>query len=240
MTAKPPRMKIIPQRYVPPFENGDRMDQPTFHALYETTPPGFKAELVGGVVYMASPVSVNHGRPHRVLTSWIDAYAQHTEGTEWFSDLTIILADSNEPQPDLTLILLPEFGGFTQENDRGFLVGPPELVIEVAVSTAAIDLNAKRHDYYLYGVQEYLVVEVKTQTVHWFKRGKSAFQVLKPAADGSIRSKQFPGLWLNPDAVFERSPKALLETLHLGIASPEHAKFIAKLNKKINKPRKTS
>jgi hypothetical protein len=38
---------------------GQDLDQPTFHALYEAMPPGTRAELIDGVVYMPSPVGVN-------------------------------------------------------------------------------------------------------------------------------------------------------------------------------------
>ena len=37
---------------------GQRLDQPTFHALYEAMPPGTRAELIDGVVYMPSPVGL--------------------------------------------------------------------------------------------------------------------------------------------------------------------------------------
>lgn len=33
----------------PPLENGDRLDQKTFHQRYEATPPDVRAELIGGV-----------------------------------------------------------------------------------------------------------------------------------------------------------------------------------------------
>ena len=41
---------------------GQRLDQPTFHALYEAMPPGTRAELIDGVVYMPSPVGRAHSR----------------------------------------------------------------------------------------------------------------------------------------------------------------------------------
>jgi hypothetical protein len=30
---------------------GQRLDQPTFHALYEAMPPGIRAELIDGVLH---------------------------------------------------------------------------------------------------------------------------------------------------------------------------------------------
>jgi hypothetical protein len=40
--------------------NGHRLDQPTFHALYEATPPATRAELVNGVVFMPDPFGLEH------------------------------------------------------------------------------------------------------------------------------------------------------------------------------------
>ena len=38
-----------------PLFNGDRMKQPEFHRRYEQYPDDVKFELIGGIVYMASP-----------------------------------------------------------------------------------------------------------------------------------------------------------------------------------------
>jgi hypothetical protein len=43
-----------------PLVNGDRMTQPEFHRRYELYPEDEKWELVGGIVYMASPLALPH------------------------------------------------------------------------------------------------------------------------------------------------------------------------------------
>lgn len=224
-----------PKVFVPPFENGDTMDRKTFHALYETTPPGFKAELIGGIVYMASPVSLNgHTKPHVRMVHWLLAYWEETEGTEVLDNTTAALAEDSEPQPDTGLMIEPDAGGQTTLV-KDIIQGAPELVVEIANSSAAIDLHAKKRDYDVNGVREYVVVVVPTKTVHWFVRGKSGFKEMKPDAAGVLKSKVFPGLWLLPDAVFDRRATRLLATLREGLASPEHAKFAAKLKAKLAK-----
>ena len=45
----------------------------------------------------------------------------------------------------------------TRVNDDGYLAGPPELIVEVAASSASIDLRDKRQACCLNGVREYLV-----------------------------------------------------------------------------------
>jgi Uma2 family endonuclease len=220
---------------VPPFANGDVLDQPTFHALYEQTPKGFKAELIGGVVHVVSPVSANHGFRHQALSFWAGTYSLATPGVRSSIEATVILSSESEPQPDVTLLIQPEAGGQTRVNESGYLEGAPELAIEVSVSSVSIDLNAKKSDYERYGVQEYLVVVEQTQSVHWFARGKSGFRELRPGANGVLQSKVFPGLWLEPSTVFASTPKPMLAVLERGLASPEHAKFVEKLGKRLAK-----
>ena len=237
MTTMPSvaRIQKRPQLYVPPFQNGDVMDQPTFHALYETTPKGFRAELIGGSVYMPSPVSRRHGKQHTMLGGLLFNYSAATEGTEAFVDTTMILASDSEPQPDLSLIVDPEAGGQLEVSAKDYFEGAPELAVEIAYSSRSIDLNAKKRDYEAYGVREYIVVEVKSQVVHWFVKRGTKFIDLQPDFDGILKSRSFPGLWLDPTAVFERSAKQLLGGLQLGLATPEHAKFAAKLQAKLAK-----
>lgn len=221
--------------FVPPFQDGDVLDQPTFHSLYETTPSGFRAELIEGIVHMASPVQLRHGGPSGKVSQWLGAYADEVEGTFAYNEITAILGPSDEPQPDHSLLVLPEAGGQTRENHGGYLLGAPELAVEIANTTTLIDLHAKKAMYERYGAREYIVVEAKRKTVHWFTRRGEKFVPLLPDIDGILVSKVFPGLWLAPAALFDRSAKRLLATLQLGIASPEHAKFAAKLRAKLAK-----
>lgn len=214
------------------LENGSRMDQKTFHALYLKTPEGFKAELIGGTVYvMSSPVTLHHGKHHSRVVRWLCTYADDTPGTEIGDNTTNVLGEESEPQPDAFLVIEPEHGGQTTIDKDGYVIGGPELVAEVAYSTASIDLNRKRADYEKAGVKEYVVVLVREESVVWFAReGRGGgFVEIQPGADGVIRSGVFPGLWMDPKGLFERPPRKLFTVLNKGLASPEHAAFVAEL-----------
>lgn len=210
------------------LHNGDHLDQPTFHALYSQTPEGFKAELVGGVVYVASPVSPYHGRPSGRVMYWLTDYAGETPGVLVYNDTTSILGEESEPQPDASMMILPECGGQARVTEKG-IVGAPEFVAEVAYSTASIDLHRKRDDYERAGVREYLVVLPADGTVVGFTRGRAGFKPNDVGADGIWRSRVFPGLWLDPAGLFGESPRPLDAALKLGLADPKHAPFAAKL-----------
>ena len=89
-TVDPPRLLV----------EGQRLDQPTFHSLYEAMPPGTRAELIGGVVHMPSPVGRAHGEAHVPVILWLDYFAEHTPGVEVLDNATTILGWKSEPQPD--------------------------------------------------------------------------------------------------------------------------------------------
>ncbi len=212
--------------------NGDHLDQPTFHAIYETMPEHCRAELIGGVVYMASPMRIPHGKMGLLVSAWLGEYEEATPGTEALQAATAILGPSSEPEPDCCLRLLPEVGGDSRENADEYLEGPPELIVEISHSTAGIDLHAKKDDYELAGVKEYLVLAMKSKQALWFHRRRGKFVPLAMDADGIFRSRVFPGLWLAPKPLFAFSRAQTLAVARRGLASPEHSQFKNSLKSK--------
>jgi Uma2 family endonuclease len=213
---------------LPPLKAGDRLDQPTFHARYEAMPEDFRAELIGGVVYVPSPLKRPHGRMHIIVSHWLVTYEDATPGTETYDNATTILGPESEPQPDACLLILTPEHGQTRDQDD-YIAGPPELIVEVALTTEAFDLNAKRRDYEQEGVKEYLVVALRQRRVFWFISRNGQFVDLLIAADGILRSEVFPGLWLDPEALLRRDKRRVLEVLRQGLATPEHAAFVTRL-----------
>ncbi len=239
-----PRTKVAPAQAQFLLENGARMDQPTFHSLYKQTPEGFRAQLIGGTVYvMASPTSRRHGRPHARVVHWLCLYSDQTPGTDVLDNTTHILGPESEPEPDACLLLHPEVGGQTRVDEDDAVVGASEFVVEVANSSLAIDLGRKKLDYQLAGVKEYLVVMVQEESLAWFRREADAFVEITPGKDGVFRSVFFPGLWLDPKSMFDPTTHRLTKLSGRSLASPEHAAFVAALAARRkntpNKPRKS-
>jgi Uma2 family endonuclease len=215
-------------RALPPLVDGERLDRATFHECYEAMPPGTKAELIGGVVVMPSPVGHSHSRAVAALTIWAGYYRRGVPGLFVGCDATTMLDDQAEPQPDIRFHVLHEYGGQTRV-EQGYIAGAPELVIEVGHSSKRIDLGPKRADYERAGVREYLVVTLDPQEVHWFVRRGDRFEPLAPGPDGLFRSEVFPGLWLDPAALFAADLDALAAAVERGKATPEHTAFAAQL-----------
>ena len=222
---------------IPPLVNGDHLKQPEFHRRYEAMPEGFRAELIGGIVYVASPMRNPHGRHSRLLSSLLGQYEAETPGVEGADGVTVILGDESEPQPDLCLRILPEHGGRSKENEEQYLTGPPELLIEVAHSTEAIDLRGKLADYRAGGVREYLVYCVRPGELRAFQL--AAGREPSGLIDGIYRSTEFPGLWIDVPALATKDVRRLLATGRAGIGSDEHARFVERLQKKVKTRRGT-
>ncbi|MEX0717283.1 MAG: Uma2 family endonuclease [Planctomycetaceae bacterium] len=214
---------------LPPLEAGDHLDQPTFHERYEAMPPGFRAELIGGVVIVPSPLRVDHGEYHGDINAWLWLYRARTPGARLRDNATAILDEESEPQPDSALVIDPALGGQTSINDKGYSVGPPELVVEIATSSAAYDLYEKRNDYERAGVGEYVVVLVLEEDIRWFALEGDKFTAIAADEKGVFRSRIFPGLWLDAPALFRGDAPAMLNALEAGLATPEHAAFVKRL-----------
>ncbi len=211
-----------------PLIDGQRLDQPTFHALYEAMPPGTRAELINGVVHMPSPVGIEHGSADASSLAWLIFYQRHTPGVQVLSNVSTALDLKSELQPDGVLRILPEFGGRTQ-NDARFVRGVPELLVEVAHTSRYTDLGPKFDDYEQAGVLEYIVRSIEPDEVHWFVLKRGRFVDYSSGSDGIYRSVVFPGLWLDPVALLAGDHWRLQAVVDEGCATPEHAAFVARL-----------
>jgi Uma2 family endonuclease len=217
---------------IPPLEQGDRLTRAEFERRYEAMPCLKKAELIEGVVHMPSPVRVNHhGSPHADLIWWLGNYRVSTPGVRIADNSTVRLDENNEPQPDALMMLQAAYGGQAHIDKDGYVEGGPELAGEVAASSVSIDLHDKLRAYQRNGVREYIVWRIQDEAIDWFILQKSQYAPLKPGGDGICRSKVFSGLWLDPTALVRSDLARVLQVAQEGIASPEHAKFVAKLQR---------
>lgn len=218
---------LVSSQTIPTLESGDRLTRNEFERRYEATPENFKAELIEGVVHVASPVRIFHGRPHAALLAWLTPYWIATPGTDIADNTTTRLDLDNEPQPDVLLRL--DRGGTSKISDDGYIEGAPELVAEIATSSAAIDLGAKKNAYRRNGVREYLVWQTFENRFSWFRWESEEFVLIEPDANGIIRSRTFPGLWLAVPALLAGNMIEVLDVLQAGMAGREHQTFVREL-----------
>jgi Uma2 family endonuclease len=213
------------------LESGDRLSRAEFERRYDAMPGLKKAELIEGVVYMASPVRHrHHGKPHGQLTTWLGTYAAGTPGVE-FSDNTSVRLDlDNEPQPDALLFIDPARGGQARISANDYVEGAPELVAEVAASSVSYDLNLKLNVYRRNGVREYVAWRVLNEEIDWFVLRDGDYAKLTPGTDGFLKSQVFPGLWLDSAALVRGDMITVLATVQRGLSSAEHTALVERLN----------
>lgn len=211
-----------------PLEAGDRLSRYEFERRYHAEEHLKKAELIEGVVYVPSPVrSKSHGKPHGRLITWLGVYEAATPGVDLNDNATVQLDLDNEPQPDALLRI--ETGGQSHITADDYIEGAPELIAEVAASSAAYDLHDKKRVYRRNGVQEYLVWQVLEQKFDWFCLQDGEYKLLEPDENGIVRSQVFPGLWLIIPALLVGNMASVLATVQAGIDSADHASFVKQL-----------
>lgn len=182
-----------------PLESGDRLSRDEFHRRYLLRPDIKKAELVDGVVYVASPVRIEqHGEPHTLIAGWAFTYGVAHPDVRIATDSTVRFDELNEVQPDVFLIRPGRLGAIGQD---GYFHGAPDLVVEIAASSAAYDLHAKKSVYEREGVPEYIVWDVEGGRLHWFVLQTGSYSELSPDEGGIIASQVFPGLRLDTKAL---------------------------------------
>jgi len=216
----------------PPLQSGDRLTRLEFERRYAAAPHIKKAELIEGIVYVASPLRhEQHGKPHSRVMTWLGVYQAMTSGVDLSDAPTVRLDLDNEPQPDAVLFIEPDAGGQTRLSSDGYIEGSPELIVEIAASSAAIDAGSKKQVYRRNGVLEYVIWQSYENQFEWFSLTDEEYQLLFPDPNGIIRSRVFPGLWLAVEALLSSQMARVLEVLQAGLQSPEHRVFVEQLGK---------
>ncbi len=165
---------------------------------------GQKADLIDGVIYMASPDSIESNRLSKWLLGVTDDYAIEKDLGECFMlRVAFRLDEKNAPEPDI---------GFVKKSGlhlvrKGYIAGPPDASFEI-VSPESIERHyyKKKDQYEKYGVREYWIIDPMEETVTLLrlnKRGK--YQEVRPK-DGILHSEVIEGFWLDPNWLWQ-SPR---------------------------------
>lgn len=210
-----------------PLIAGQRLKREEFLRRWEAMPELKHAELIGGLVYMASPVSRAHCQHELLLHTWLGQYAIRTPGCAGGGEGTWLMRD-DAPQPDGHLIILPEYGGQSRV-EGAYYAGAPELAAEICLSTASHDLGPKLELYRSAGVREYIALVLGESRILWHRLIEQRYITVEPDADGLLRSAVFPGLWLDPAAMLALDGPRAMDALDRGLKSPEHQEFVRTL-----------
>jgi Uma2 family endonuclease len=163
------------------------------------------------------------------MATWVGVYLGYTPGLSAGDNATVRLDPDNEPQPDVLLRLEKNKGGRSDISADDYIEGAPELVIEIAGSSASYDLHEKLTVYRRNGVQEYIMWQVYEQRIDWFALEDEQYVRLLSDEAGVVRSRLFPGLWLHVPAMLGGDLQTFLAVLQQGLATPEHQALVETL-----------
>ena len=166
-----------------------------------------KADLLDGVIYMASPEGLDANRLFVWLIGLMDDYVEELKLGEIFgSRVAFRLEESSGPEPDI---------GFVDQNRlklkrRGFFDGHPDVAMEI-VSPESVerDYHKKKLTYERHKVGEYWIIDELKEQVHLFRLdGKGKYREVRPK-NGILRSEVIAGFWLKPGWLWQvpRPPK---------------------------------
>ena len=219
-------------RPIPELENGDRLSRAEFERRYDAMPGLKRAELIERVVHLSAPARFKrHAQPHARLVTWLGVYEAFTTFVDAGCGGHVRLDLDNMLQPDALLRIETRCGGRSRISEDDYVEGAPELVAEIASSSVSYDLGAKLHAYRRNGGREYVVWRVLDRQVDWFVLVEGRYEPLAPDADGIHKSTVFPGLRLDPTALANGDLGRTLAVLQHGLATPEHAAFVASLER---------
>ncbi|MBT9311103.1 Uma2 family endonuclease [Leptothoe kymatousa] len=170
-----------------------------------------------------------HGKPHGAIMGWLAAYGAFTPGVEVADNTTVRLDLDNEPQPDALPHINADCGGQSRISDDDYVEGAPELIVEIAASSAAYDLYEKKTVYRRNGVREYVIWQVTENEISWFSLENGDYQPLLPDGQGIIQSKVFPGLDLPILALLKGDLATVLTQVQRNIGTERHQRFIDQL-----------
>jgi Uma2 family endonuclease len=83
----------------------------------------------------------------------------------------------------------------------GYITGAPELVAEIAASSASYDLHQKKRAYLRAGIQEYLVWIADENRLVWWELRDDEYAELPATEAGFLESPGFPGLIIDTSAL---------------------------------------
>ncbi|SKB12996.1 Genome sequencing data, contig C299 [Planktothrix sp. PCC 11201] len=208
-----------------PLENGDQLTRIEFERRCAAMSDVKKAELIEGIVYMAAALRYkSHGKPHASIMTWLGTYEAATPGVGLADNTTVRLDNDNELQPDALLRI--EQGGQSIISEDDYVEGAPELIVEIAASSASIDYHQKLKVYRRNHVQEYLIWRVYEQQLDWFRLREGQYIKLLADSEGILKSEIFPGLWLDEQSLLTGNMAQVLTILQQGIATVDHQDFI--------------
>jgi len=214
----PPFRGLDPRTSAPLLSTGMTLSGPEFMRRFEAMPDVKKGELREGIVHlMTSPVRYEeHAKPDSIMQFWLGTYRLAFPRFQQATNGTIYLGPDDIYQPDAMLFQFQSDGGNVTLRPDGYLEGSPDLIVEIAASSAWIDVGKKKATYQKFKVKEYIAWRTIERQFCWWTLESGNFIPIEADPDGIHRSRFVPGLWLDTQSLFDNEAKRMVDVLKLG------------------------
>jgi Uma2 family endonuclease len=169
-----------------------------------------KADLIDGVIYVASPENTDANQLFLWLASIMNIYARRTKlGNVYASRVALRLDEEHGPEPDIAFVRAEHL----DRVQRGFVAGAADLAVEI-VSPESIerDYERKRELYQEYGISEYWIIDEEEQLVTLLRLRKGKYHQVR-LQNGQLHSKVLAGFWLRPKWLWQQPLPDEIDTL---------------------------
>lgn len=174
-----------------------------------------KADLINGVLYMASPENTEANELVGWLYTLIRVFARRKKlGKVFVSRVAFRLAEKHGPEPDIAFVQRDHL----HRVQRGHVAGPADLAVEV-VSPDSVerDYYLKRELYETYRIPEYWIVDEMDQSVTLLRLKRDKYREVR-LRKGELHSEVLSGFWLRPEWLWQEPLPDEIETLETILA----------------------
>jgi Uma2 family endonuclease len=172
----------------------------TVDDFFTLIPEGQKADLINGVIYVASPDTPRHNEVESLVQVVLDGFASaHRLGKVYVSRVAFELSRIDSPEPDVAFVA-------TEHLDRvkeGKVIGPPDIAVEVVSRwSKSRDYGVKLRQYESAGVRENWLIDGRARSATFYQLREGRFVPAALERDRIFRSEVVPGFWLDVDWLF--------------------------------------
>jgi Uma2 family endonuclease len=141
-----------------------------------------KADLLNGVIYMASPESTDNNDLGVWLLKLMSEFTEQSDlGKVYFSRVAFRITEKQGPEPDIAFVAKRRL----RLVKKGFVDGPPDIAVEiVSADSMERDYETKRALYERAGVKEYWIIDPDERKATFLRRQRGKFREV--ALDGTV------------------------------------------------------
>ena len=197
--------------------DSDLVDYETYRALVED---GQKADLIDGVIYMASPDTKRNNTLNLFLANLIDGFTavRDIDGFTFLSRFSCKLSEFRAPEPDVGYVR-PERVHLVEERH---MLGGPDIAIEiVSRDSRQRDYGEKRELYQEADVAEYWIIDPLQSRVEFLGLKHGNYEVLPLEENRIFRTDVIPGFWLDVNWLLIKPVPRAYRCLEQILAAPK-------------------